>query len=175
MRKLIVSIKGLVLCSCMLAALTGCGETDLDHYNKGVNLMGQPGQTELAEQQFKLALQKNPELAEAYLNLGAIYLRQGLLEGAESNTGKAISILERTKRTYVEGSTWNQTASIAYLNLGLIEINKALAAELKSDKDLARNHMLMALAPFKRAVDLDPGNLKAKANLERFKEIYQKD
>lgn len=89
----------------IIAALVQYKGGGLYHYNKGVKYQ-QTGQTELAEQQFKLALQNNPELAEAHLNLGLIYIDRDWYEGAETSTKKAVEIFERTQRTFVEGSNW---------------------------------------------------------------------
>jgi tetratricopeptide (TPR) repeat protein len=66
-------------------------KTGISAYNEGVQQMDS-GQIILAEQQFKLALQRNPDLAEAHLNLGRIYLERGSLDGAQIETEKAVHI-----------------------------------------------------------------------------------
>jgi tetratricopeptide (TPR) repeat protein len=151
--------------------LAGCGERDLDNYTKGVKYL-ESGQIVLAEQQFKIALQKNPELAEAHLNLGVIYEREGWYDGAVESTRRSLEILERTKKTCVEGSSWQQTVSKAYGNLGVYEIKKAVIAESQSDRGRAKDHWILAMGHFEKAVELDPTNASAQANLQKFKNAY---
>lgn len=62
-------------------ALVGCGVKGMENYNTGVQYQ-QSGQTDLAEQQYKIAIQQNPELGEAYLNLGLIYINKQWFDGA---------------------------------------------------------------------------------------------
>lgn len=160
-----------ILCSIAITVIIGCEGRGLGNYNKGVEYQ-QTGQVELAEQQFKIALQKNPELAEAHLNLGIIYLNRSWYDGSEASTKKAVEILERTRTTLIEGSTWPQTLSIAYNNLGAVEIGKALHAELQFDIAAARTHRQNAMFFFRKAVRLDPSNSQAQGNIQRFKDIY---
>ena len=144
----------------------------MDDYNKGVEYQQQQ-QNDLAEQQFKLALQENPDMAEAHLNMGKIYLDldRGWLEGAENSTKKAIEIFERTKVTYEKGSDYKQPLSAAYNNLGVIEIQRDLQAETVFNMPVAKQHYLKAMGYFKNAVDLDPMDSQAQANLSKFKGV----
>lgn len=143
----------------------------IEEYNKGVQFQ-QTNQTELAEQQFKLAIQQNPELAEAYLNIGLIYMNRTWLDGAEQMTNKCISILDRTQKTIIEGSTLNQTLSIAYNNLGVVELGRCLQAEQKYNYVLAKQHWKSGMGYFRYAVKLDPMNSQAQANIQNFQEAY---
>lgn len=88
-----------------IVLFNGCGVKGLSNYNSGVEHQ-QNGRAEMAEQEFKIALQKNPYLAEAHLNLGLIYLNRGWLDGAEASTKRGIEIFEITKKTLVKGSTY---------------------------------------------------------------------
>ncbi len=157
----LVAVGYVVLVAMAVAAYEKSGAPS---YNEGVQNM-EAGQMGLAEQQFKLALQRNPNLAEAHLNLGKIYLQTGWLDGAGAETGKAVEIFERTHHTVVVGATWEQSLSIAYNNLGAIE--SARAAQV-SDADQQRVHRETAIADFRKAVELDPSDAQAQANLQRF-------
>ena len=123
------------------------------------------GQMTLAEQKFKLALERNPDLAEAHLNLGKIYLQSGRLDGAQIETEKAVQIFDRTKKTIVKGATFEQSLSIAYNNLGAIEAGRVVRV---SDSAQQRLHREAAMTDFRKAVELDPSNAQAKANIQRF-------
>lgn len=154
-----------------LTFIVGCDVQGIDNYNKGVKYQ-ETGQTALAEQQYKIALQKNSDLAEAHLNLGLIYLNRGWYDGAEASTKKAVEILERTHRTLVEGSTWQQSLSLAYNNLGVVEIGRGAEKVSKLDFPTARIHWQNAMSFFRKAVELDPSNSQAQANIQRFKDAY---
>ncbi len=77
------------------------------HYNKGVHYLEQK-QMGLAEQEFKLTLQDNPDFAEAHVDLANVYDQTGWYEGAEQEAKNGVDILERTHETAVEGSTCNK-------------------------------------------------------------------
>ena len=147
------------------------GPRGMENYNEGVKLQ-QDKKSGLAEQQFKLALKNNPDLAEAHLNLGLIYMENEWLDGAESSTKQAIAIFERTNKTYVEGSTVRQSLSLAYNNLGAIEMGRALEAENQRDISGARSHWQKGMNHFRKAIDLDSANAKAQGNIRRFGSAY---
>lgn len=167
MRSLVVPAFGF----CILTGFGGCGVQGLGNYNKGVEYQ-QTGQIDLAEQQFKIALQKNSELAEAHLNLGLIYLNKGWYDGAEVSTKRSIEILELTRMTLVEGATWQQTLSIGYNNLGVIEIGRSIEAESQFDIAKAKVHWKKAMPFFRKAIELDPSNAQAQVNIKQFQNVY---
>jgi tetratricopeptide (TPR) repeat protein len=135
--------------------ISGCdmldGEKGLTEYNKGVEFMGAKNNGG-AEQQFKMAIAANPDLAEAHLNLGNLYMETGWWEGAQKETETSLAIFERTQKTLAEGSTLAQSESVAYNNLGAIASHNGKADE-------AKKH-------FEKAVELDPNNAQAHANLK---------
>jgi tetratricopeptide (TPR) repeat protein len=159
------------LIAIVLFFCTACGSSWMDDYNKGVEYQ-QAGKIELSEQQFKIVIQKNPEAAEAYLNLGLIYGNRGWIDGGETNTQKAVEIFEKTHKTFIKGSTWEQAISLAYNNLGALEMQRALNAERESDKEKAKAKWESGMAYFQRAVTFDANNSMAQANIERFKGAY---
>ena len=143
----------------------------ISEYNKGVEYQ-ETNQLSLAEQQFKLAIQKKPNLAEAYLNLGLIYINDGWLEGGEEMTLKSISIFKSTNVTIVVGSTLQQSLSTAYNNLGVIEIQRAAKFETNYNYSSAKNHWEKGMQYFYEAVRLDPMNSKAQSNINKFSNAY---
>jgi tetratricopeptide (TPR) repeat protein len=134
-------------------------------YNEGVQHQAR-GEKFLAEQLFTIALQSQPDLAEAHLNLGALYDDDGLIDAAEAETQQSIAILERTKTTLVEGSTYQQTLSMAYTNLGRIQAERANASFARFDFVESQQLQTAAMASYKRAVALDPTNVRAQAVLK---------
>ena len=165
------AILTLLVCLSLFIIIAIFRDSALDHYAKGVKYF-ESGQIGLAEQQTKIALQKDSELAEAHLNLGVIYERKGWYDGAVESTRRGLEILERTQKTCVEGSSWQQTVSRAYGNLGVCEIKKAAIAESQSDRDRAKDHWILAMGHFEKAVELDPTNASAQSNLRQFKNAY---
>lgn len=152
----------------IVTLLIGCGVPGMDYYNKGV-IFQQGGQLDLAEEQYKNALRKNPEFAEAYYNLGVIYGGKGKIDEAEASFKKSIEIIERTRKTNVEGSTWQQELSVAYNNLGAVEIRRAQLALSIFDLASGKSYYDNALAHFKKAVELDPSDTMAQTALQKYK------
>lgn len=151
----------------IFGSLTG----GIDAYNQGVHYQ-QTGQNDLAEQQFKIAIQQNPNFAEAYLNLGLIYLNTRWFDGAEEMTLKCISILNSTQKTIIEGGSVNQTLSIAYNNLGVARLGRALEAERSYKYDVAKSEWNRAMKFFSEAIRLDPSNAQAQSNVSTYKNAY---
>ena len=156
------------------ATCMGCGEKGFSEYNKALEYQAS-GKLDLAEQEYKIALQKNPGLAEAHMNVGVIYLERGWLDGAEESTKKAIDIFEKTQKTWIKGSSWQQSLAVAYNNLGMVEINRAGQAERESIKDNAKSHWKVAMSCFEKAVELDSSNSQANANVVKFQNAYKEE
>ena len=135
------------------------------HYNQGIRYLAEnPAHpSALAEQQFKIAIDKDPDNAEAHMNLGVYYLRTGWIDGAERETKAAIEIFERTHETKIEGAQWEESLSIAYNNLGVIAVSR-----IAKNPDEAVGLLQEAIADFKKALELDPNNAQAHVNLEKY-------
>lgn len=164
----------IIFSGCILSIfclLAGCADQGIANFKKAVKYH-QSGQSTLAEQQYKLALEKNPELAGAHLNLGLIYIENGLYDEAESSTRKAIEIYERTKGTFIRSSTWQQSLSLAYNNLGVIEMTRCKQAELSDDFATAKSHWKNGMIYFRKAIELDPLNSKAQSSIQAFENAY---
>jgi tetratricopeptide (TPR) repeat protein len=139
-------VAGLVGAAYIVLVIAVYEKSGVSPYNQGVQHL-QAGETTLAEQEFKLALARNPNLAEAHLNLGLIYRQVGWLDGAETETRKAIEIFERTHQTIVAGETWQQSLSVAYNNLGALELARGVEARGAAQQTAYRE---AALADFVR-------------------------
>jgi tetratricopeptide (TPR) repeat protein len=155
-----------------ISVFVSCGVGGMDNYNKGLGYQSR-GEFDLAEQEYKIALQKNPNLAEAHGNIGLIYINKGWLDGAEVSTRMAIEILESTQKTLVKGSTYKDVLSVVYNNLGVIQIKRCANAETKSDKGKAIALWKEAISYFQKAIELDASNSNAQVNIDRFKNAYK--
>ncbi len=89
-----------------IASNTDCGTS---HYNLAVALMGLQKYDE-AEQEFQEALECSPNLAEAYVHLGAMCLRRNDLEGCLAYNRQAVKV----RPGFSEG--WG--------NIGFVEMQK---------------------------------------------------
>lgn len=143
----------------------------LDEYNKGVHYQ-QSNQVDLAEQQFKLAIERNQNLAESYLNLGLIYLNRTWYDGAEQMTNRCVEILKNNGYTIIEGGSLNQTLSIAYNNLGVIYMGRALQDETRGDYSTAKSRWKVGMDYLHEALRLDPANSMANVNIQTYGNAY---
>ncbi len=164
----ILVLWGSVAAWILLAAAVGYGfyfDSANYHYNQGIKYMAEnPAHpSALAEQQFKIAIDKDSDNAEAHLNLGVYYLRTGWLDGAEKETKAAIEIFDRTHETKVEGAEWEESLSIAYNNLGVIAVSR-----IAKNPDEAVGLLQEAIADFKKALELDPNDAQAHVNLGKY-------
>jgi len=160
-------MRGLVLLVLPVLLLAGCAglSPGVAAYNAGVEHAGR-GEKDLAEQQYKLALQAQPDLAEAHMNLGLVYSQSGLWEAAEAEAQQSIRIFERTKTTVIAGATFPQSLSLAYSNLGAYQLTLALQAAVKGDSARAQQLQADAAASIRKAVELDPSNVRAQSSLK---------
>lgn len=118
----------------MTLLLSGCSEPGEEMYNQGVKSLNSGKPTE-ARQFFLQALNENPGIAEAYLNLGRIDIKQGTYAKARENTLKALEMLKKERRTIISGGTWQQQAALACNNMASIAFQEAL--EIKEDPQSA--------------------------------------
>ncbi len=131
------------------------------YYNKGL-AYEQAGRYDRAERQFKRALRKSPLMAEAHLALGAVYLKTGRIEEAETSLLKVIETLPRSQ---IRGATYNTTLSMAYNNMGVIEEMRAAKAIYRFDLTAAETHRLKTSSLYQNALEFDPHNSLAWYNL----------
>lgn len=133
------------------------------YYNKGLTYK-QAGRYDRAERQFERALRKNPVMAEAHLALGAVYLKTGRIEEAETSMLKVIETLPRAQ---LWGAAYNTTLSMAYNNMGVIEEMRAAKAVYRFDLTAAETHTLKTSSLYQNALEFDPHNSLAWYNLRQ--------
>ncbi|MFZ1984661.1 MAG: tetratricopeptide repeat protein [Desulfatitalea sp.] len=95
-------------------ALSGNPECGTTHYNLGVALMGKRQDTE-AEHAFLAAIDCSPTLAEAYVQLGALCLKRGDLDGCLDWNKRAV----KARPGFSEG----------YGNIGFVHMQRGEADE----------------------------------------------
>lgn len=122
------------------------------------------GRLELAERRFKAALKYNPDMADAYLALGATYLKMERLHLAEQHTLKAIGLLPRIS---VREFGYRDALSMAYNNLGAIEAKRSIKALKNGDKATAAGHWEQSQSYYLAALDVDKDNQFAYKNLQQ--------
>jgi len=94
----------------------------INNYNKGVECYNEE-RLDDAEIFFKKALLENPDLAEAYINLGAIYFKKGDLIESINMNNKGLEILPKSPFVH-------SNIAFAYLQLG--DSEKAITASNKA-------------------------------------------
>ncbi len=102
-----------------IASNPDCGTS---HYNLGVALAGQKRYDE-AEKEFLIAVDCSPSLAEAYVQIGGIYLQRGDLDGCMEYNKKAI----HSRAAFSEG--WG---NIGFVHLQKGDIDEAIRALQKA-------------------------------------------
>lgn len=127
------------------------------------------GRLELAEQRFKTALKFNPDMADAYLALGAAYLKMERLNLAEENTLRAIGLLPRTS---VRGTAYRGALSMAYNNLGAIAAKWSVQALANADQKAAADHWQRSRSYYLAALEIDKENLLAYRNLQQSPTLF---
>lgn len=127
-----------VLIACISCSTPGIHKRAKEHNLKAVELINK-GNYEMAEKSLELALEYNKNYAEAYNNLGVIYLRQNKLEKAEEFFSVAIE--------------YNGDFAEAHNNLGYVY--------------LLQGRINKAEQRFKSALNIDPAFANARLNLSR--------
>lgn len=153
----------------ILLVLTGFGPAVVSdmlpsyYYNKGLTYE-QEGRYDRAEKKFQQALRRNPVMAKAHLALGAVYLKTGRIEEAETSLLKVIETLPRAK---LWGATYNETLSMTYNNMGVVEEMRAVKAVYRLDLTAAETHRLESRSFYQSALEIDPYNYLAGNNLRQ--------
>jgi tetratricopeptide (TPR) repeat protein len=127
------------------------------------------GRLELAEQRFQTALKYDPDMAEAYLALGATYLKVERLNLAEGNTLRAIGLLPRTS---VRSSNYRGALSMAYNNLGAVAAKRSVHALADGDQLAAAGHWQQSQSYYLAALEIDSENFIALQNLQQSRALF---
>ncbi len=118
--------------------LAACSEPGEQAYNQGVKSLN-GGETEQARASFLQALEENPHLAEAYLNLGRIDIKLADYTSARRNTLKALNLLQEHKTTIRSGSTWTKQAALACNNMASIAFQQAMLINEGKGGDITKD------------------------------------
>jgi len=163
----------------LLVALLGCQvlapEPEwLTNYKDGVALVDR-GETTKAQDKFKHAIELNPNLAEAHIQLGILYFNDKTRTGvrgeseridlAEKENSQAVDILLRAKTTAIPGTDYEKVLSTAYGNLATTEVMQAQKTMLTFNFRGAATLQQIAMNDFRRALQHDPTNSTAREAL----------
>lgn len=133
-------------------------------YNKGIEAI-KVDNLELAQQQFTQSIQKNPQLAEAHINLGLVYIKTHQPDKAWDETQKGLRIIAKTRTTIIKASSWHEQAALANNNLAKIIFDKALHAKQSGDLAASKDLQTEALTYLKKATEMAPDNELIQKNL----------
>ncbi|OQY19916.1 MAG: hypothetical protein B6I36_02945 [Desulfobacteraceae bacterium 4572_35.1] len=159
----------LILLLIFLTASCGTTKPGEDEYNKGIEA-NKEDKIELAQQLFKQAIEKNPKLAEAHINLGQTYIKLHDFEQGWAETLKGLELATTTKTTIIRGSTWQEQAALANNNLAKIVFDRAIKACSSGNLAEQQRYKDEALIYMQQAVELAPENETIEKN---FKYIQQ--
>ena len=126
------------------------------------------GQFSSAVQQLDLTLLKSPDMWEAVLARGAIYLKQERFEDAEK---ELLRVVFSPPGSNNFGDGYYSILSMALNNLGVVEHYRAAQALLISNYESATDHWDIAWSHFSRALRVDPTNAEAYRNLQRPRDL----
>lgn len=152
--------------SILLLFMTGYSPPDLTfipdyYYDLGLE-HEKHGAYGKAIKKFEIATRNDPNMAEAYLALGAVYLKSGDYDKSEKATTRAIVTLPRSN---VKGADYRVSLSVAYNNLGAVEESRTAAAMMRFEFDLAEIHLEKARGYYFSAVEVNSTNKLAISNL----------
>lgn len=157
----------IALCVLLLSLLTAsCGSNIAGEaeYNKGIEAIN-ADKFELAQQLFEKAAQKNPQLAEAHINLGLVYIKSRQFDKAWEETQKGLEALKTYKTTIVRGSSWQEQAALANNNLAKIVFDKAINARENGNLVASKSFQAQALTYLKVAIEMAPENELIQKNI----------
>lgn len=145
-------------------------KADRVRYNLGVTYL-EKGRADEAIQEFKEAIQANPNYPEAYVNLGYVYKEKGRMADAEEALAKAISTApDKSLGYYYMANLYNDTGrpkeaidyykKAAGLKHNPAEIYFDLARAFDKIGDTEET-----IKAYLKAIELDPANIDAYLNL----------
>lgn len=119
------------------------------------------GNALMAEISYKRAIASDPTIADAHLNLSKYLLDKGLADDAEAHVNKAIEL-------YGNGPANAYKISIAYNNLGAVELIRYNSASARNEQLAMNIHMANMRRHFETAIEVDAGNNLAIENLKKY-------
>ncbi len=140
------------------------------HFRRGVIFAGQQRLTK-AEEEFKQALLKNNSMSEARLNLGIIYMTQGLLDAAEREFMQAKDLMITNPPKLLENTTQNQALSLCLSNLAAVFAMRTSEAIQILNRQDAKGYYDKAKEYADEAIRLDGDNVRSTELARRLKQL----
>ncbi|WP_321531666.1 hypothetical protein [uncultured Desulfuromonas sp.] len=147
-----------------LALLSGCNRPGEAEFNKGIEAQ-RNNELELAKELFHTALNKDPSLAEAHINLGYVYLREKNYDKAWEETTVGLEKIKNSHKTIVMGQSWQDQAALAYNNLAKIVFEKAVQAQKAGLIQEQKRHQEHTVSLLNQALELVPDLEMTQKNL----------
>ncbi|MDD3627525.1 MAG: hypothetical protein PHV06_09415 [bacterium] len=142
-----------------------------EFYNDGVDFLDAKKNIE-AVVRFKIAMDLDKSIGEAYLNCGLAYLREKEYNLCETYSKEALNTFRKYKKTIAEGQTIEQLQAICYLNMGLAYIGKAQEAHDKGNINDAKIYHNTAKEMWKKGAEIDPTYPNIQRALETYRDSY---
>ncbi|MBN2643879.1 MAG: tetratricopeptide repeat protein [Desulfuromonadaceae bacterium] len=150
--------------------LTACATPEEKEYNQGVDAERE-GHYDKARSHYLNTLGINPSLAEAYLNLGALAIKDKDFSQAQEYTLKALELFKKNQTTIVSATVWQDQAALACNNMASIVFQRAKQAYETGQVDLQQKAHEEAKQWLDKAVEFDPDN-ELILNNQRFIQLW---
>ena len=144
----------------------------VDFYDDGVDYLDKEKNIEAAIR-FKIAIDLDPSIGEAYLNAGLAYMREGDYYSCETYSKDAINAFRKYKKVIAAGQTLEELIAICYLNMGLAYIGKARDADNKGNYSDAKVYHSTAKEMWKKGMTEDPTYSQLKKVYAKYEHSYK--
>ncbi|MEA3465016.1 MAG: tetratricopeptide repeat protein [Thermodesulfobacteriota bacterium] len=163
------TIKFCIIALTALLLTTGCttapGEQE---FNKGIEAE-RADKLDLAQELFETALEKNPNIAEAHINLGLIFIKKKDYDRAWKETTIGLEMAKESKTTIVMGGSWQDQAALAYNNLAKIVFDRAIEAHYAGNLEKRQEYKNQTISLLEQAIELSPEHELATKSLDYVK------
>lgn len=139
------------------------------HFRRGLIFAGQQRLTK-AEEEFRAAVKRDAALGEAHLNLGILYMSQGLLDAAEKELLTARDLISQHGVRLIPG-TKNQALSLCLANLSAVYAMRTSEAIQILDRADAKRYFAEAQKHADEAVRLDADNVRSVELVRRLQQL----
>ncbi|GEM_PF-4840753 len=139
------------------------------HFRRGIIFANQQRITK-AEEEFGFAIKKDPTLGEAHLNLGILYMGEGLLEAAEKELVLAKDLIDKYG-THAIPQTKNEALILCLNNLGALHAMRTSESIQALDRLEAKRSYQKAIDYANQALALDANDVRSGELLRRLKNL----
>ena len=146
-------------------------KTATEFFSDGVDFLDKEKNIEAAIR-FKIAVDLDPSIGEAYLNAGLAYMREGDYYSCETYSKDAINAFRKYKKV-IAGQTLEELIAICYLNMGLAYIGKARDADKNGNYSDAKVYHQTALEMWKKGMTEDPTYSQLKKVYNQYEKSYK--